>query len=269
MNQPVPRIILALMLAAASMNAVSEPLSARAQQLFDRATQAAKLSANAEVIPTKDGRSFFAVWEPQNIKGKPHKWIVSLHGSNGFATRDLEIWGRYLQDRNIGAINLQWWMGSGDKTEDYYSPGDAYREIDVLLRRMGIKPGEAMLHGFSRGSANIYAVAALDRSRGRRYFSVIVANAGGASLGYPPTQAVDAGRFGEMPYKGSRWVTVCGDRDQNPDRDGCPAMRRTTEWLKKQGGELAFAIEDRDGGHGALHLNPQNATRLLDWFQQN
>jgi hypothetical protein len=27
-----------------------------------------------------------------------------------------------------------------------------------------------MLHGFSRGSANTYAIAAIDAGRGRRYF---------------------------------------------------------------------------------------------------
>lgn len=268
MNLSIHRFILSLALAVIGMNACADALSGRARQLYDSATREARLVSGAEVIPTKDGHSFFTLWEPQAVRGKPHKWIVSLHGSNGYATRDLEIWSPYLQERQLGIINLQWWFGSGDKTEDYYAPGDIYREIDILLRRLGIKPGSAMLHGFSRGSANIYAVAALDRSRGPGYFSAIVANSGGVSLGYPPTKAVDSGRFGSFPYRGSRWVTVCGERDQNPDRDGCPAMRRAAAWLQKQGGEMAFAIEDRNLGHGALHLNPQNTIRLLDWFEQ-
>ena len=195
MNHTVMLIMLQFLLAAASMDAVSEPLSAQAQQLFDRATQSAKLPAGTEVIPTKDGRSFFLVREPQAVKGKPHKWIVSLHGSNGSATRDLDIWSPYLKDRDLGIISLQWWFGGGGKTEDYYSPFDIYREIDLLMRRMGIKPGDAMLQGFSRGSANLYAVAALDRNKGQRYFSLFVANAGGASLDYPPTRSVDTGRM--------------------------------------------------------------------------
>src|SRR5574340_1521843 len=208
MNHSALRIIVTVMLAVASMTAVSEPLSAQAQRLFDRATQAAKLGADTEVIPTKDGRSFFLVSEPQALRGKPHRWVVSLHGSNGFATRDLEIWSPYLKDRNLGIISLQWWFGGGGTTQDYYSPFDIYREADLLMRRMGIKPGDAMLQGFSRGSANLYAVAALDRNNGQRYFGLFVANAGGASPDYPPTRAVDSGRFGDMPYKGTRWITA-------------------------------------------------------------
>lgn len=269
MNHSALRIIVTVMLAAASMTAVSEPLSAQAQRLFDRATQAAKPAADTEVIPTKDGRSFFLVSEPQALRGKPHRWVVSLHGSNGFATRDLEIWSPYLKDRNLGIISLQWWFGGGGTTQDYYSPFDIYREADLLMRRMGIKPGDAMLHGFSRGSANLYAVAALDRNNGQRYFGLFVANAGGASPDYPPTRAVDSGRFGDMPYKGTRWITSCGAGDPNPDRDGCPAMRRTGDWLKKLGGEVLFAIEDGSEGHGAFHLNPRNANRALDWFSRN
>lgn len=72
--------------------------------------------------------------------------------------------------------------------EDCHSSFDIYRKVDLLLRRRGIKPGEAMLEGFSRGSANIYALAALDRTKGLRYFSLFVANAGGALLDYPPTR---------------------------------------------------------------------------------
>lgn len=273
MNQNLPRFLLAAAMLGVAALSNAAPLTGEAGRLYDLAAQEQRgggaIGRDAEVVPTQDGRSFFLVWEPQAVRGKPHKWIVSLHGSNGFATKDLEIWSPYLKDRNLGIISLQWWFGGGEKTQDYYSPFDIYREIDLLMRRMGIKPGDAMLEGFSRGSANIYAIAALDHNKGQRYFSLFVANAGGASLDYPPTRSVDTGRFGGMPYKGSRWITSCGERDPHPDRDGCPAMRRTGEWLKKLGAEVAFAIEDGREGHGAFHRNPQNANRALDWFSQN
>jgi hypothetical protein len=65
---------------------------------------------------------------------------------------------------------------------------------------------------------------------------------------------------------GTRWVTACGERDPNPDRDGCPGMRRTGQWLKEQGATLLDAIEDPQSGHSALQLNPRNAERLLELF---
>ena len=145
MNRNILRFFLvAVMLGVATVSDAAT-LSGEAKRLYDLASQGQKnndaMSLGAEVVSTQDGRSFFMVWEPQAIKGKPHKWIVSLHGSNGFATKDLEIWSPYLKDRNLGIISLQWWFGGGEKTQDYYSPFDLYREIDLLMRRMGIKPG--------------------------------------------------------------------------------------------------------------------------------
>lgn len=215
--------------------------------------------------PTSDGRSFVLVWMP-NPAVPPSRWIVSLPGTGGYATRDLAVWQPHLQGRDVGLVVLQWWLGAGDSTRDYYTPFDIYREIDRLLADLKVTKNSAMLHGFSRGAANLYAVAALDRAKGRQYFSAFVASSGGVALDYPPTQLVVRGEFGAAPYASTRWVTACGERDPNPARDGCPAMRRTAEWVQSQGGTLALAIEDRNLGHGALQLNPANARQLLDWY---
>ncbi len=261
---------LAAWLALAALPAAAEPLSGDAQALFELARKSPRFALaerlNPEVIGTSDNKSFALVWEPAAIKGKPHKWIVSLHGSRGFATEDLAVWSPHLDRRDLGLVSLQWWFGRGETPRDYYAPRDIYRELDKLMERLKVKPGEAMLEAFSRGAANIYAVAALDRVRGKRYFSAFVANSGGASLDYPPTREVDQGGFGAKPFEGSRWITSCGARDPSPERDGCSAMRRTADWLKARGAEVVIAIEDGTEGHGAFHRNGQNAARALDWF---
>jgi hypothetical protein len=141
-----------------------------------------------------------------------------------------------------------------------------YREFDIALRKLGVAPGMAMLHGFSRGSANAYAVAAIDAGRGRRYFSLIVASSGGVATDYPPTQAILSGAFGDRPLRGTRWITVAGARDPAPERDGIPAMRRTAAWLETQGAAVIERIEDPREGHGALQRNAANAQRVLDLF---
>lgn len=216
-------------------------------------------------VPTKDGRSFLLIWMP-DPKNPPSRWLVSLPGTHGNALRDFAVWSPYVKGRGIGVITVQWWLGQGDATRDYYTPFDIYRELDVLMSRLGVQAGQSMLHGFSRGSANLYAVAALDRARGRKYFSTFVANSGGASLDYPPTRLVNTGEFGDAPYAGTSWVTVCGGRDENPERDGCTAMQRSARWIESKGGIVAMAIEDAEQGHGALHRNPENAQKLMDWF---
>jgi hypothetical protein len=141
-----------------------------------------------------------------------------------------------------------------------------YHEIDVALQRLGVQPGAAMLHGFSRGSANAYAVEALDAGQGRRYFSLCVASSGSVSVDYPPTRAILNGDYGQRPLEGTRWITAAGGRDPRPDDSGIPGMKRTAAWLQEQGATVIASIEDPDEGHGALQRNGKNAKRVLDLF---
>lgn len=258
---------LAQMPAKDTMTSNKVPLTGHAAELYQKArggqwfADAARLKP--DILPTSDGQSFLVVWKATR---KPKHWIVSLHGSDGFATDDLAIWRPHLKDRDVGIMCVQWWLGSGDKISSYYTPEQIYREIDNALQKFGVKPGMAMLHGFSRGSANSYAVMALDAGRGRRFFSLAVASSGGVGLDYPPTRAILDGTYGKDPLKGTRWVTSAGGRDPHPDRAGIPGMRRTAAWLKEQGAIVLDAIEDPDQGHGALVLNAKNARRVLDLF---
>ncbi len=216
-----------------------------------------------EIVPTSDGRSFLVVWRPSADTGR---WIVSLHGTSGFATDDLAIWHPSVKGLGVGLVCVQWWLGEGDDRKSYLTPEQIYREVDVAARKLGIRPGAAMLHGFSRGAANSYAVMALDAGRGRRYFSLAVASSGGVAIDYLPTRSIVSGTYGESPLRGTRWVTCAGDRDGNPDRDGFPGMRRTAAWLREQGAIVVESIEDPREGHGALHRNPDNARRVLGLF---
>jgi hypothetical protein len=215
----------------------------------------------AQNIPSADGSLTHVAWKPS---GKVERWIVSLHGTGGSAKTDLAVWQKSLGGRPIGVLAIQWWREQGNA---YMPPFEIYREIDFAASKLDIKPGNALLHGFSRGSANVYAVAAIDNGRGRKLFSLYVASSGGVALDYPPTRAILDGRFGPRPLAGTRWVTACGERDPNPDRDGCPGMRRTGQWLKEQGATLLDVIEDPQSGHGALQLNPRNVERLLNLFK--
>lgn len=225
---------------------------------------AAAAKLNPAVLPTSDGQSFMVAWKAPGTN--PKRWIVSLHGSRGFATDDLAIWYPALKDRDVGLLGVQWWIGADDAPRSYYAPLQIYREIDIALRKLGVQPGMAMLHGFSRGAANSYAVAAIDAGRGRRYFSLVVASSGGVATDFPPTRAILAGAFGDRPLRGTRWVTAAGARDPDPERDGIPAMRRTAAWLEDQGATVVERIEDPAEGHGALQRNAANARHALDIF---
>lgn len=243
-------------------------LQGRSEDVYRRAqggrwfADAARL--RAEILPTSDQQSFVVAWKAPGTM--PKQWVVSLHGSRGFATDDLALWYPSLKDRELGLLCVQWWIGTDDSTRSYYAPQQIYREIDIALQRLGVLPGMAMLHGFSRGSANSYAVAAIDAGRGRRYFSLAVASSGGVAVDFPPTRAILTGAFGDHPLRGTRWITAAGARDAEPDRDGIPAMRRTAAWLEEQGATVIERIEDPTEGHGAFQRNPANTRRAIDLF---
>jgi hypothetical protein len=253
-------------------NAAEPHLTGQAAKLFQQAKDtghfyAAAAKLNPDIRPTSEGKSFVVIWKASK---SPTRWIVSLHGAGfpakGFATDDLAIWQPHLKDRDVGLICLQWWLGNGNGPDAFYAPREIYRETDSILKQLGVKPGAVMLEGFSRGAANTYAIAALDTGRGKRYFSLFVASSGGMSPNYPPNRGIANGDYGERPLNGTRWITVAGGRDPQPDRDGIPGMQRTAKWLREQGAVVVETIEDQDFGHGALHRNPKNTRRVLDLF---
>lgn len=223
------------------------------------------IEKGAKILPTADGRSFYLLWYPPNIRADK-TLIVTMHGSNGNAFNEFYLWYDEAKKHGHGILALQWWFEGNPPPSDYYQPNESYRELDKALKKENIKPQKSLFHGFSRASANSYYVTIFDRDSKNNYFLLNLANSGGASENYPLYRQVAAGKFGATPLTGTNWITFCGMNDQNPDRDGCPAMRRTGEFIKKYGGTVKLAIEDKNGDHGGFHRNKDNIKKALDLF---
>lgn len=240
----------------------AEELLARARaQSPQRVAGAERLGARA--VHTADGRSFGLIWQPSNRM--PGKWIVTLHGSASWAHDEIVLWQPFAERNGLGILALQWWFGGGQRMEDYYPPHELRRELEHLMRRAGAARDNALLHGFSRGSANLYALVAFDGQQPNPLFRAVLANAGGMAPDFPSNRDIESGRLGAAPYAGTRWWLYCGSGDPNPERDGCPAMRRTRDWLAQRGAE-AQLTEDAAGDHGGFHRRGQNVDQALDWF---
>lgn len=262
--------LLALLSATASVFAElpSHPLIEKAKQEQAQRVQYA-LDNGAQVRLTSDRKSYYILWFPRgSSESNPPPMVATMHGHDGCAFVDFYVWHHFLKERGYGLLAVQWWLGEGEGIKDYLLPNEIYRVIDEVFRKLNLKPGSAMLHGFSRGSTNIYAVAAMDRSLKNNYFALFIANAGRASSGYPPTHEIEQGRFGDKPLAGSHWVTFAGGKDPNPERDGVQGMRETGEWIKRYGGTVDLAIEDPESSHGGFHRNPKNASAALDVFEK-
>jgi hypothetical protein len=251
----------------------TRPPAANASELLERARQADPrryqfaIDRGADIKATADGRSFFLAWYPEGTTEEQRPpTIVTLHGSESWAFDEFLLWYPHLLERGYGIVALQWWFGGGSGPEDYYQPQDLYRVLDLALDGEEIRTAGAMLHGFSRGSANSYGLVALDSESGRRYFALTVANAGGAAADFPINQDIARGRFGPQPFAGSHWVMYCGGQDPNPARDGCEGMRAARGFVSQFGGAIDALIEDPDGGHGGFHQRPGNIRYALDLF---
>ena len=122
---------------------------------------------HARIELTSDGKSFYVLWLPEGSSpANPPPMIVTIHGHGSWAFDEFYLWHQAARERGYGILAIQWWLGQGEKFQDYLIPQEIYRVIDQVLTREQVKPETVIFHGFSRGSANSYAVAALDRATG-------------------------------------------------------------------------------------------------------
>ncbi|WP_374356745.1 hypothetical protein [Chitinimonas sp.] len=253
----------ALLLASANAGADSASLLTQASGATPARVDYAR-QQGATISDTSDNKAFTLWWQPSS--SAPTAVIVSLHGHASWAFDEFYLWHPYAKTRNYAVLALQWWFGGGDTTSDYYQPSEMYPLVAAILKQKGIAPGQALLHGYSRGSANSYAMAALDSNSANRYFGTVLSNAGGAVSGFPPNDEIAAGKFGALPFSGLKWIMYCGEKDATPDRDGCPAMNKARDWVQKYGATVSLFIDDPNGDHGGFHQNPANVNAALAAF---
>ena len=248
-------------------------LPSEAQALLNKARAANParyqfaVDKGAQILPTNDGRSFYVLWYPSNLQ-TTRPLLVSLHGSSSWAFDEFFLWQQMAEKHGVGILALQWWFGVNEGPNDYYGPEAMNTLLTSALQTQKIKPGNAMLHGFSRGGANSYGVVFYDRQVKNNYFGFAFANAGGESPDYPLYADITSGKYGSKVFVGTRWGTFCGGLDPNPDRDGCPAMQRTASWVKSYGASVDHVIEDPAKGHGGFHQTPAYIDAALTTFDK-
>ena len=226
------------------------------------------VSKGAQFLPTPDGKSFYILWlPPAAASTNPPPLIFTLHGHASWAFDEFFVWQPHLVKAGCGIVALQWWFGEGEKMSDYYLPREIVQNMSAILRSKKVAKRSVLAHGFSRGSANIYGVTALD-NQADQFIALTVANAGKASEDFPINRDIADGLLGTRPLKGTFWVTYAGAHDPHPDRSGVSGMRETQEWIKRFGGTVELAIEDATGDHGGFHRNPSNVVSALDTFKR-
>lgn len=230
-----------------------------AAQDAERVTFAQSIGATMDisVMPS----TFALTWvPPEGAQGV----IVTLHGHSAFAYDELYLWYPYAKERHLAIVAVQWWDTLFESEADYLPASYVYTVVtDSLKKHFGTAPPPVVLHGFSRGSAQIFGVAACDAASASPVVKGVIANSGGVEAEYPATLAVEKGTYGQTPYAGQKWVLACGGNDPQPDRSGCPAMERTQPWLEKYGADVVI-LEDAQAGHGGFQKNTRLVAQALD-----
>lgn len=215
---------------------------------------------------TEDGRSFYVLRRVDHADtAAPRRVLVTLHGHGSWATDEFALWEQASEKHGVDLLALQWWFGGGEATSDYYTSRQMHALLDGILRREGYGPRSVMLHGFSRGATNVYGLVYLDGADSSCFIDFAFANSGGTAADYPINREI-ADHASARPFAGTRWGFYCGDRDPNPDRDGCPAMTRARAWVESLGGTTELFLEDTSASHGGFHHNADFVDRTLEIF---
>src|SRR3989338_3418927 len=106
----------------AGAEAPSHPLLDQAKretsERFDYA-----VNNGARIGLTKDGKSFFVLWTPPGTgPDNPPPMIATIHGHASWAFDEFFLWHRFAQEHGYGIFALQWWLGEGERFQDYLAP---------------------------------------------------------------------------------------------------------------------------------------------------
>jgi hypothetical protein len=240
--------------------AAGGPVLARAKVESPDAYRAAR-AVGARIAATPDGRSFYVQWPPT---GRGGRTIVTFHGYLSTAFDGFGQWQAEAARQGYRLIAIHWRLGR--TSHDSYQPPAMLTQARILLRRAGVAPGQALVHGYSSAASRMYGLAALDRRAARPTFALYIGDAGGALRTFPMWRQVFGGPPAARPLRGSHWVLFCGGRDPDPNLTGCPIMRRTRTLVRARGGTVDRFIVDPRTSHGGFHQNPANQRAALAVF---
>jgi len=248
----------------------AKPEIKTSELLLKAQTESAKhyefaINHHVKILPTPDGKSFSLVWYPKKKAVGHLPMLVTLHGENRWAFDEFFFWQPYAETYGFGIVAVQWRFSGSGKKRDFYKPQEIYQFVDNILRSEKVRAGNVLLHGIGRGSANVFALTALDRIQSNYFFRSIIANAGGhKSLRF--NFQIAGGRFGKDIFFGSHWIFFCGGYDKNPSRDGCPAIQSAQAWVHRFGGQTDLFVKDPHGYHDLLYKSPKDVVKAIRMF---
>ena len=134
---------------------------------------------------------------------------------------------------------------------------DQHALIDALLKDEAAAGKAAasghIYHGFSRGSANSYAVAVLDGADDQRWMTRYIANSGAwSSSNVPPPPVKDVLDAGSTTaLSNTEFYIYYGLQDHDPSQNGETAQKNAAKIVQQLGGSVKL-VENPEGCHSTF-----------------
>jgi len=225
--------------------------------------------AGGKKVSLEDG-TFFLQWFPDNWnKIKTKHIVITLHGSGGHAERMFNFWYRNRKYHNFAIIALQYAKSDEKGNMKFQNSYEIYknlRHIIEYLRKSGFyKKGIVLiLHGFSRGSARIFELAALDRANdGMHVFSSFIADSGSSLAENYGRLSPFLNKLSTNAYSGARFWLYTGTGDHRGRTS--VGMQKMKEFIEQHSGKVDELFLYDTNSHGIfLTGGPRRQSRALN-----
>ena len=220
----------------------------------------------------KETGKYVATWAPSGWYTLPNRTlIIDLHGTAGYPEAEWSDYRTYLQQRNWAFLGISYLYNANNDAGDYDSASGIYSRITTALTELRAACGTNItlhLMGFSRGSANTFTIALLDRQAAGKINGVI-ANAGAwPPDGGPLPPDLQTANSNPMSMKDTRFWGWCGLSDLTHGYPMCDEMTTALKWVQDHGGTVApgYPYKSPDSGHVDLRSNPDAVDAGFTWI---
>ncbi len=176
--------------------------------------------AGGEIVSLPNGY-FFLQWFPENWNSlKIRHIVITLHGNGGHAERMFNLWYRNRSSHDFAIIALQYAISDEYGNLKFQDSHEIYQNLRLIIDHLKKdhffnSKTALILHGFSRGSARIFELAAMDRAAdGMHAFSAFIADSGTSFAENRGRISPFLEKLSPDAYKGARFWLYCGSGDR-------------------------------------------------------
>lgn len=249
--------------ACAGWFAADDATVAVAADARDGTAQRASFRAAGGTI-RRVGNRYAATWAPPGWAAlETRRVLIQLHGTGGYPELEWKDWYQYLGDGTWATVGLMYRDGANfDDARAIY--GNVSALVDGITAACGT---DTAIHivGFSRGSANTFPVAQLDRRAGGTIRGAVsVSGAWTARDPLPPVLSAVASD--PLAMGGTQFWGWCGESDREHGGPMCDEMTSAFDWVTQHGGTVATLRHGAGLGHADFPEDGDGVRAALAWL---